>query len=196
MPAARPLSASANLFVQGLYRRGRPFRVLPDPGGNGQEVGARLDERSAVAGGDTANGDARDDHQLAPPGEDLGIGPRLRLLGPGRKESAERDVIGTLLRGDHRQVTGVVTGHADDSLATDDAPGFLVGRVVLTDVDAVATGFRREVRAIVEKQRDVTALYNRTEDIAGLADGIVIHILQAHLDTRYVVGVEGGGQLR
>jgi hypothetical protein len=89
-----------------------------------------------------------------------------------------------------------VTGHADDSLAADEAPGFLVGRVVLTDVDAVATGFRREVRAVVEKQRDVTVLYNRTEDIAGLADGIVIHILQAHLDTRYVVGVEGGGQLR
>jgi hypothetical protein len=196
MPAARPLSAAANFFVQSLYRRRRPFRVLPNPGGNGQKVGACIDEWSAVVGGDTTDGDARDSHQLAPPDKNLGIGPRLRLLGLGRKESPESDVIGALLRGDHRQVTRVVTGHADDGLTADEAPGFPVGRVVLTDVDAVATGFCCEVRPVVEKKSDVTTLHNRTEDIAGPADGIIVHVLQAHLDARYVVGVEGSGQPR
>jgi hypothetical protein len=93
-------------------------------------------------------------------------------------------------------VARIVTGHADDTVAADNPPGLFVRRIVLTDVDAVAAGFGREVGTVVEKQRDVTALRDRSEDVAGPADGVVVHVLQAHLNARDIVRVEGGGQKR
>ena len=106
--------------------------MVPDPGDHGQEVGARPHQGRAVGHGDAANGDARQFHDLAPPFEDLEIGPCLGLLGAGREEGAEGHVVGAGLGRLDGQVARIVTGHADDGALAHRPPGAGIIAVLLS----------------------------------------------------------------
>ena len=72
--------------------------MVPNTADNGQEIGAGPNHGRAIRHRDAADGNARDCHQRRPPLQELRIGASRRLLGIGREESAERDVIGALFR--------------------------------------------------------------------------------------------------
>jgi len=75
------LRPSARDFVEIADGGGRSVGMVPDPGGNGDEVGTRVDERMAIFYRNTADGDGRDGHQFRPPSKKLGLGPGGRFLG-------------------------------------------------------------------------------------------------------------------
>jgi hypothetical protein len=83
-----------------------------------------------------------------------------------------------------------VAGHADDGVGADDAPRLGVGRVGLADMDAVGAARRGDVGPIVDDEGDVARLAGRTEQVAGVAQRLVVEILEAELNAGDVIGVE------
>ena len=71
----------------------------------------------------------------------------LRLFGRGRKERAERDIVGARFGGLDREMARIVAGDADDASGPTARARLGIGRVVLADMHAVAAQFAPQDRA-------------------------------------------------
>lgn len=80
--------------VEIAHRGGWSTFVRPDTAADGQKIGPRPHQAAAIVHGNAADGDAGDFHQLLPPGQKLGFGLCLGLLGRGVEEGTEGDVVG------------------------------------------------------------------------------------------------------
>jgi hypothetical protein len=83
-----------------------------------------------------------------------------------------------------------VAGDADDAVGPEEPPRLGIGRVLLAHMDAVAAGRRGEVGPVIEEKRDATLLGDRTEDIAGAPNRVVVDVLQTQLHRGDVAGVQ------
>lgn len=138
-----------NYFVEGFYRSSWAVGMVPNASNDGEKVGADGDQRFAVFRRNSAYGDARDGGHHGPGVDQLECRLGFRLFGSGREKRAESDVVGPLVARLEGQLLGVVTGHPDDTLPADQLPGFFIGAVFLTDVNAIAAAFDGEVRTVV-----------------------------------------------
>lgn len=164
--------------------------MLPDARRDGEKIGAGVDQRPAVLDSDATDGNAWRRHDLAPPSEDGGIGAGGRLLGRGRVERSECDIIGSSLGGFHGEVAGVVARHADNSILSDQAPGFPVRPILLTDVNAIAIQFVGKIGTIVQNKGDVALLNQNPKLLTASPDGVVVAVLEPELHRSDVARVE------
>ncbi len=61
-------------------------------------------------------------------------------------------------------------------------------------MDAVAAGLGRQVGPVVHQEGDVARLRHRGQDFGGVADGVVVEVLEAQLHAGDVAGVQRRGQ--
>ncbi len=163
-----------------------PLRVGPDRTDNGEEIGAGLDQRTAIFGGDAADRATRDDRRFAPVAQYFGVGAVLGGLGAARKKRAERDIIGAGLGGGNGAVAARAAGHSDDAVGTEQAPRLGIGHVLFADMDAVAIELGGEVGAVVHDKGDAVLLRDRLQHGRGPPDYAVIDLLQAQLQARHI----------
>src|SRR5690606_24980323 len=74
---------------------------------------------------------------------------------PGRKECAERDIIGARLPCLHRQMAAVVAGHADLSGGTKQSPRFAGIAVALAEMDSIGSNPLRQAHVVVDDEGDI-----------------------------------------
>ena len=79
---------------------------------------------------------------------------------------------------------------ADDPAPSHRGACLGIGGVLLSDMDAVATGGEREVGTIVHQERHAALLRHRAQRVGGAADRVVIGRLEAKLDAGDVAGIE------
>jgi hypothetical protein len=117
----------------------------------------------------------------------------LGIFGGGRIKSTESHIVGALFSGEHRQMARIMASDADDGAGANGFAGLGVRTVLLTDMDAVAAGFKSQVRPVVQDEGDAAALRFRTQNIDDAAKGVVFEILHAKLKTGDVARIQGQG---
>ena len=85
---------------------------------------------------------------------------------------------------------GIVAGHADDGVVSDDLAGLGAGHVLLADVDAVAAGLGGEPGVVVEQEGHAAVLRHGPQTIDGAPQLRVADALQAELHGGHVAGFE------
>ena len=85
------------------------------------------------------------------------IGFRLGFLGPGREEGAEGDIVRAGLGRLHRQMPGVVAGHADRRAVADQGPRLGIAGILLPDMDPVRAELARQIRPVVDQERHIVS---------------------------------------
>src|SRR5579883_196718 len=83
-----------------------------------------------------------------------------------------------------------MAGDPDDPAQPEDTARFLVARVFLADMDAVAAGGEREIRPIIHEKGDLAPLRHRPQRVGGAPDRIVIGILETKLDASDIAGIK------
>ncbi len=126
-------------------------------GAHGDEVRPGARQRRAVGNARGAFGEARQDEQLAPPGDQLVDLRRRRAPG-----IAERDIVGAGVAGNHRGVARAAAGDPEDALGAERGAGrgHGPGRA---EVDPVGAGLEREIDVVLEQERDAAGAADRPQ---------------------------------
>src|SRR5207249_1681641 len=196
--AADPRAGSAQRVldrgVDRAYAGRGAVGVAPDAADDGEQVGARPNERGEVGRGDAADGARGHLRPLRPAAQHLGIGQIGDLLRGGRKEGAEGDVARAVLDGAIGQVVGGLAGDAERTAAAHQATRLPRRHVFLADVGAVAPAGRHEIGAIVQQELDAARLADGPERVDRALPHVVGGVLQPELDRGDVAGVERPGE--
>ena len=168
----------------------------PDAGADRQEISPRRDQGRGVIDSDPADGDRWNLHDFLPDGQDFGLGPMCRLLGVGRVEGAEGDVVRPLLRRLHAEVATVVAGRPDHRRLAHDAPGRGHRGIRLAHMHAVASQGRGQIGAVVQDHRHAAPLGDRRQTRHRRRDGDVVGGLEPYLQGRDRPGVQRTFELR
>ena len=176
----------------------RPGRRAWRPDAGARPPGSRRRPRpggAAFVDGDPADGDAGGHHVCLPDRQELRVGAGRRVLGRGREEGAEGDVVGAALGGLHGQVQAVVAGDADHARRGPRSAGPRQRHVVLAHMDAVAAerGRRGPGRSLrITATPRAWAMGMSASTAAAMI--VVGRVLQPDLQRRDVAGVQGVGQ--
>ena len=138
----------------------RAIRVRPDPGGHCKEVRAGFNQAPAIVDGDAADGDARYLGDVCPPGEDVPAGAALGGFGAGVEERTKRDIVRAGLGGLKRKMPGIMAGHADDGVVSQQSSGVCVGCILLADMNPVTPKLGGKIGAVVQDKRDIVLMSN------------------------------------
>jgi hypothetical protein len=85
---------------------------------------------------------------------------------------------------------GVVAGDADDRVGAHEPPCLCIGRVLLSDVYAVATCVAGKFGTVVEDEGDLPRLGDRAQEIARAPCLVIAGVLEAELHTGDVAALE------
>jgi hypothetical protein len=107
------------------------------------------------------------------------------ILGVGREEGSECDVIGTRLARLHREVTAVVASDADLGGGSEQPPRFARIAVSLTEMDTVGAAGFRQVHSVVEDERNIGAPADRHQPFGRAEDLLVGSVLHSELERRH-----------
>lgn len=139
------------------------FVSTPDRMAHGEEVGASTHQRRTVRGRDPANGHARNLEYLLPPGEQVGLGAVLALLGGAGEECAEGDIVRTGLAGLHREVPTGVAGDADLRFPTESLARLANIAIALPEVNPIGMQPLGERNRVVHDEGTVLRRANLLE---------------------------------
>ena len=83
-----------------------------------------------------------------------------------------------------------MAGDADDAIRTELGAGLAIGRILLADMDSVASGAQGQIGPIVHDEGDAAILNDGTQAFGHAQDGIVANLLQPQLHGGHIVGIE------
>ena len=112
------------------------------------------------------------------------------LLGRGRIEGAERDIVGARLARLHREMAAVVAGHADLRRRAEHRARLARIAVALAEMHAVRAEPLRERDAVVDDERDVARGADRRSGSASARSPRAVDALQPELERRDRPGIE------
>ena len=161
-------------FIKKRNRPRRAARMIPHAGRDSEEIGARADERRRIIGRDAADGADRHDRGFLPRSQDVRRDARFCLFGGGRVKSAEDDMIGALLSGEHRAVARIIGARADDGIRAEQRARLTHRHIVCAEVNAISTDIARDISAIIDDEGDIMRLHERHQTARPLFDEVVI----------------------
>src|SRR3546814_2191605 len=88
-----PYTTLFRSIQKGANARRRALRVTPRRARHGDEIGAGIDQRAGIVGGDAADRDTRNFEDGRPPAENRRFGPVARVLGVGGIKGPEGDIV-------------------------------------------------------------------------------------------------------
>ena len=118
-----------------------------------------------------------------------------RVLGRGRVEGAEGDIIGPRLPRFHRQMTAVMASDADLDLGAQQLARRLRIAIALPQMHAVRAEPLRQRDAVIDDESDVAVGAQPLQRFRRARDCIFVHALQPQLERRHAAAVERGGEL-
>src|SRR5690606_2086417 len=118
--------------------------------------------------------------EFRPPGEDFRIGPADRLFRGGFVEGAEGDVISTRFACLHGEMTGGMTGDADNAVGADEFSRRFIAAIGLADMDTVRAEFSSKFRPVIDEKGHIALLrkwhqyFGCTAHIIGIGGRVIL----------------------
>ena len=118
----------------------------------------------------------------------------LRVLGRGREEGAERDIVGAGLARLHGEMAAVVAGDADLRVGAEQGPRLARIAVALAEMDAVGADPLRKPHIVVDDERDLARGADRLQRHGKARRLMLVDALHAQLEGGDRPGVERRGK--
>ncbi len=88
-------------------------------------------------------------------------------------------------------MTRIVAGYADNGFGPTSRRADFIVAVLLADMDAIRMKLRREIRAVVDDERDIRRVARRHQDLARAQDLGVGRAFEPELKARYIAARQG-----